>query len=356
MSVTGLSTLCSRTAFTHAKATFASRAGRDGENACDVDGGFANVVRIGNSLVGMTSDGIGTKMELAERVGRYDTLGFDLVAMVADDLAAMGIEPTNMTNILDVDRLDLPVVETLMRGLSQAAQKNNISVTGGELAELGRRVGGWGGGMHANWCSTAIGVVSSENNLITGRDLTPGHTIIALREYGFRSNGFTLARSILHETFGERWHAERVDNSSLTWGEALLQPSQIYCTYITALMKQNLKPSAVAHVTGGGIPANLGRVLRQKQLGARINNLFAPPEAMTKLMSLARLAPNEAYREWNMGNGMLVVVAPEYSEKALALAKTMGFEAQAAGTITAGPVVVEISMFNSTFTYENPGK
>jgi phosphoribosylformylglycinamidine cyclo-ligase len=356
VSVTNLSTLCSRTAYNHAKNTFVSRQGLDGANACDVEGGFANVVKIGNALIGITSDGIGTKMELAERVGRYDTLGFDLVAMVADDLAAMGIEPTNMTNVLDVNRLDLPVVDAMMRGLSQAALQNSISITGGELAELGKRVSGWGGGMHANWCSTAIGVVHSENDLITGREVAPEQTIITLREDGFRSNGFTMAREILYETFGERWHAEKVGASAETWGEALLKPSRIYCTYISRLIKENHKPTGIAHVTGGGIPANLGRVLKQNKLSATINNLFTPPDSMQKLMRFGRLAAHEAYREWNMGNGMLIVVPATSTNAALSIAAEMGFEAKVAGTITEGPVRVEISMFNETFSYENPGK
>ena len=100
--------------------------------------------------IGMTSDGIGTKIELAERTGIYNTIGFDLVAMVADDLAANGIETVNLSNILDVDFLDADIVDQLMEGLYKAAKFANITVTGGEIAELGSRIGGYGDRMHFN--------------------------------------------------------------------------------------------------------------------------------------------------------------------------------------------------------------
>jgi len=193
---------CSRAAFAWAQKTFKNRKGVSGAPILSVAGSFCNIMAFGDECIGMTSDGIGTKVEVAERVGKYDTLGFDLVAMVADDLAANGIEPVNLSNILDVDVLDHSIVDELMKGLHDAANFSGIAVTGGEIAELGNRVGGYGRKMHFNWCSTAIGVLPKGGKPITGKLIKPGDTVIALRNPGFRSNGFSLVRKALAGRFG----------------------------------------------------------------------------------------------------------------------------------------------------------
>jgi len=135
---------CSAIADDWARRTFSNREGRVGEPIARLRASFATGVQMGDSLVGITSDGIGTKCEGAERADRYSTLGFDLVAMVVDDLASSGFVPTSVSNILDVDRLDSSVIDAVMEGLHDAAVKAEVAVTGGEIAELGSRVGGWG--------------------------------------------------------------------------------------------------------------------------------------------------------------------------------------------------------------------
>ena len=150
----------SRNAYNWSKKTFANRAGKPGEPAQDLDGGFSNEIRFGTERLGISSDGIGTKIEVAERLNKYDTLGYDLIAMTADDLIAAGFVPTNLSNIIDVNHLDYDVVDQLMRGLHDAANFAQIAITGGEIAELGNRIGGWPGAkMNFNWCSTAIGIL-----------------------------------------------------------------------------------------------------------------------------------------------------------------------------------------------------
>ena len=157
-----LGNLCSKDAFGWAKKTFANRNNKAGAAALKVDGVFSNMLQFGNQRIGIASDGIGTKIELAERTGIYHTLGFDLVAMVADDLATAGFEPTNISNIIDVNRLDRNAINALMQGLNEACNYCNMSISGGEIAELGDRIGGFGAGMHFNWCSTAIGILPAQ--------------------------------------------------------------------------------------------------------------------------------------------------------------------------------------------------
>ncbi|MGC4116888.1 MAG: AIR synthase-related protein [Myxococcales bacterium] len=330
---------CSQTAYAWARRTFDAREGKPGALDRRLNASFASILSIAGKRVGVTSDGIGTKVEVAERTGLYATLGYDLLAMVADDLAANGIEPTNLTNILDVDRLDERVVDELMRGLSQACAENGVAVAGGEIAELGRRVGGWGQGMHFNWCATAIGVLpDSLERPIDGESCAAGDVVVAVRERGLRSNGFSLARSILEEAHGERWHEARCPATGGSWGEALLTPSRVCCTLVRSLVAEGVVPRGIAHVTGGGIPDKLGRVLKVARLGATIDKPFEAPAFVQELIAMGKVPARVAWRHWNMGNAMLLVLAQSTVERALAVA-ARGFEAQVAGQVEAGSVI-----------------
>jgi len=275
-----LGNLCSKDAFGWAKKTFPNRDNKEGAAALKVDGVFSNMLTFGDQRIGIASDGIGTKIELAERTGIYDTIGFDLVAMVADDLATAGFEPTNISNIIDVNRLDRPTINSLMKGLAEACNYCGMSISGGEIAELGNRIGGYGEGMHFNWCSTAIGVLPKElDTPFDGTAVKAGHKVIALKGDGFRSNGFSLIRRIMQASFGDNWHNEAYSETQ-TWGEVLLTPSLIFTPVITKMIKTGVKLSGVAHITGGGIIDNFQRVLKANSLGANLDNLFEPLEVM----------------------------------------------------------------------------
>lgn len=326
---------CSAHALGWAARTFAARAGRAGQVDPGLSGSFSSLVTIAGARIGITSDGIGTKVEVAERLGAYSTLGRDLVAMVADDLAANGFEPTDLSNVLDVDRLDEKVVGELSRGLSEAALAAGLSVAGGEIAELGSRVVGWGPGMHFNWSATAIGVLPDRlQRPIDGSACAPGDAILAVREEGLRSNGFSLARKILGEALGERWHEARCAGEGESWGEALLTPSRLCSPLVRSLLGAGVVPHGIAHVTGGGIPGKLGRVLRVRGLGARLAGLFEPPEFVRELVALGKVPARDAWRHWGMGNAMLLVVSLADVDRALAAAD--GVEVRVAGRVEAG--------------------
>ena len=346
----------SRNAYSWAKKTFATRVGLPGEPARGLDGGFSNEIRFGQERLGISSDGIGTKIELAERLDKYDTLGYDLVAMTADDLIAAGFVPTNLSNIIDVNTLDYAVVDELMRGLHDACQFSKIAITGGEIAELGSRIGGFAGAkMNFNWASTAIGVLHS--NLaqpLSGATAQAGDAVVALQSPSFRSNGYSLARKTLQRLFGDNWHQQPYDgpdaadpNEKLTansqqltaqkpatWGEALLAPSLIYAPGVAAVLDAGLPLRGAAHITGGGVADNFKRVL-QNGLGAVLNNLFPPLPAMQRLCEIGGISPETAYLYWNMGTGMLLVTAPEAADALVQQLAQSGYRAQVAGYLTA---------------------
>lgn len=324
-------------AFGWAQRTFGNRTGRLGLPVLGTGSFFANLMDFAGTTIAMTSDGIGTKVELAERTGVYDTLGFDLTAMVVDDLAAAGCEPVNVTNILDVDRVDPRVVDDLMRGLHDAAAVARVAVVGGEMAELGDRIGGWGSGMHFNWCATAIGVLPAGRPPLDGSRVASGDVVVALRSDGFRSNGFSLVRRVMAAAFGPDWHQEPFGDG--TWGRVLLTPSRIYAPLVVDLPAAGAGLTGVAHVTGGGVPRNLARLLRPTGLGARLDSLFPPHAPMRELMRRGRIRAEQAYRLWNMGNGMLLTVPPEGVDACLEAAAARGYPARVAGRVTTDPVI-----------------
>jgi len=329
-----LGNLCSKDAFDWAKTTFKNRQDKAGAIALKVDGVFSNMLIFGDQRIGIGSDGIGTKIELTERTGIYNTLGYDLVAMVADDLATAGFEPTSISNIIDVDKLDRSIINQLMEGLASACNFAGMSITGGEIAELGNRIGGFGDKMHFNWCSTAIGILPQNmEKPIDGSGVKPGQAVISLRSRGFRSNGYSLLRRTMQAVFGDNWHNEKYDESK-TWGEALLTPSLIYCPLISKIIASDIIPKGAAHITGGGIADNFRRVLKTTNCGAVLNNLFEPLELMQKVMEVGNISSEDAYLYWNMGNGMLLVVEENEVEELLRIAESAGYKARQAGYIT----------------------
>ncbi|WP_139925452.1 AIR synthase-related protein [Hymenobacter sp. DG01] len=344
----------SKNAYHWAQKTFSTRAGKPGEPAQDLAGGFSNEIRFGSERLGIGSDGIGTKIEVAERLDRYDTLGYDLIAMVADDLIVAGFVPTNLSNIIDVNTLNYEVVDELMRGLHDAAQFSQIAVTGGEIAELGNRIGGYPGAkMNFNWCSTAVGVLHpSLERPLSGANVRAGQAVVALRSPSFRSNGYSLARRALTKAFGEKWHEAPYEaaegneagsqqltaSNAKTWGEVMLAPSLIFSPGVAAVLDAGLPLHAAAHITGGGIADNFKRVLKNG-VGAELTNLFEPLPAMQQLAELAGITPQEAYLYWNMGNGMLLVTNEAQAEAVAETLRNHGYQAQVAGHITPEPGV-----------------
>lgn len=331
---------CSRNAYNWAKKTFDTRKGRHGEIGMKIDGAFSNALHFGAERIGISSDGIGTKIELAERMGIYDTLGFDLLAMTADDLVCAGFIPTNLSNILDVDVLDYAIVDQLMRGLHDAAIYTNIAVTGGEIAELGNRIGGYGRQMHFNWCATAIGTLHpSLSAPIDGSRIAVGDAVFAIQSPSFRSNGFSVARRVLESHFGADWHHEP-HNQGKKWGEILLNPSLICTPLVLHLLNSGIDIRGVAHITGGGIIDNFGRVLKVNRLGACLDSLFEPLDPMLVLMDKGALSPEKAYLYWNMGNALLFVVPSKQAEAVLSLvAPQKTYQVQVAGEITNTPII-----------------
>ena len=325
---------CSAIAYEAAKATFSSRKGMIGEPAVN-EGGFSGAMDMGDYYLVQNDDGVGTKIQIAEDTGKYDTMGYDLLAMVCDDAVCMGAETISISNTLDCNKADETKISGLMKGLEEACKKHKIVIPGGEIAELGDAVNGY------VWNATAIGIVE-KHKLITGESIKPGDKIIGLASDGFRSNGFSLVRYILKENLGDDWANQKYDDNK-TWGEAVLTPAKIYSSAVLEMhgrYKEEAKAElkGVVHVTGGGIEGNLKRVLKTSGFGAKITNLPEPHTLMLKLMEMGDVSKEEAYKTWNMGVGMIII--SNDTEKIKEICAAHDIKAEVLGEVQEGPIEI----------------
>jgi len=332
---------CSAILYEASRQTWPNRAGRIGEisSAEDSFGGLRFARLSGTDiLVQMNFDGIGTKVEVAERLNRHNTMAFDLFAMVCDDAAIRGLEPIHIGSVLDFRTVNADVVQALADGMVAAARAAGVAVINGELAELGERVGGYGPSAY-NWAATVLAVGKRERLLDTGR-VRAGQYLVAVREQGFRSNGFTLVRKAVMGYFGPRWHEQPWEGKTV--GEYVLTPSTIYTPLLVSLFGGfDAEPKgsliAAAHITGGGIPGKLGRCLKHSGCGALLDDLFEPVRMMLDLQKVGGISDRDAYQAWNMGQGLIIVT--DDPDSVLDEASRLGFEAKQAGTVIATPEI-----------------
>ncbi len=322
-----------------AKQTWQNRNGRLGEVIVPFDD-FSGVRGIDLSclapgtLANLNFDGIGTKVEIAERMNDHSTMAYDLLAMVCDDAVVRGAEPVLIGSVLDVRELlgkERSIVD-LLRGYVGAAKEANVAVINGEVAELGSRIVG-SADFNYNWCATALWFARKER-LLTGKEIIPADTIVALREDGFRSNGLTLARKIFSKVYGDQWHDTYFDQKKI--GHHLLLPSRMYTRAIVAMTGgYDLQPRAVVHglvhITGGGIPEKLGRALKYSGYGAVLDSLFTPCSAMWLAQGAGSIMDDTAYSTWNMGQGMFVITPDPGS--VITIAQEYAIDAKVVGRV-----------------------
>lgn len=334
----------SKAAYHNAKSTFASRQGLIGQ-PFTLEGGFSGALDMGDYLLIQNDDGVGTKLEIAERTGQYETLGEDLLCMVVDDAICVGAETISITNTFDVPAVDAKAIETLTGGLAKACQNEKVVFPGGEIAELGNALN------RMVWNATAVGLVKKDK-FITGQHIQPGHVIIGLKGRVIRSNGTSLARKICEDQFGENWH-EAPYSDTQTWGEVLLTPSKIFHRLLLDTVLGDFNSPAkfnihgLAHITGGGVPGNIPRIL-PSGMGATFDDLHQPHEAVKKLQQLGQVDESECYRTWHCGTAMMLVCDKEDAPAICAAINTQdsSVEAKIVGEVTDTSAIELISQFS----------
>lgn len=278
-----------------------------------------------NPVLVSSTDGVGTKLRLAIESGYHETIGIDLVAMCANDLVVMGAEPLFFLDYFATGKLDVAVAEKVITGIANGCAQAHCALIGGETAEMP--------GMYAakdyDLAGFCVGIVEKEE-IIDGRHIVPGDTLIALASSGPHSNGYSLIRHIiqnkkiiLEESLGSK-----------TLGQTLLEPTRIYVKSVLTLAKNKLLKGA-AHITGGGFIDNIPRILPDNCAAWIDCQSWKLPVIFGWLQEMGQISHYELRRTFNCGVGMIVCVPQAETERALSLLQAQGETAWVIGQVIA---------------------
>lgn len=300
---------------------FAGRPGETGAVHLDL-GYFANVIEIGGGQgLAVSTDGVGTKLLVAEMLEKYDTVGIDCVAMNVNDVLCVGARPLTLLDYIAVERADAGMLAALMDGLVRGAEEAGVSIAGGELAQVAELIRGYRPGSGFDLVGTAIGLVPLDR-LIVGEGIEDGDAVIGLGSTGIHSNGLTLARRALFEAAGYS-HDAHHDDLGRSVGEELLEPTRIYVRPVLALLQATDGVKALAHITGDGL-LNLLRV--RSEVGFTIDDPPEPQPIFRLIQRAGQVSDAEMYRVFNMGVGFCIVVAANRADGAVTALHDAGAE------------------------------
>lgn len=285
-----------------------------------------------------TTDGVGTKAYVASAAGRYNTIGIDLVAMCVDDLVCQGAEPLFMLDYISVHKLDPDRIEQLVVGVVEGCRQAGCALIGGEMAEHPAREDELDNQFEL--VGFAVGVVE-RSRLITGADVRPGDTLIGLPSPGLRSNGYSLARRLYFEVAKRGLDDPAWEGSSHSVAEELLLPSVIYTPAVRDMLAK-VEARAITHVTGGGIPGNLARVLPDKVDAVIDRSCWEQPPVFAELQRIGAVPDEEMAKVFNLGLGMIVAVRDRDATKAIDLLRTGGHRATVVGEVEKGDGLVRM--------------
>ena len=273
-------------------------------------GGIFDLKRAGyrDPVLVAATDGVGTKLKVAIETGRHDTIGIDLVAMSVNDLVVQGAEPLFFLDYYACGRLEPEIGAAVVAGISVGCRESGCALIGGETAEMP----GVYQGDDYDLAGFAVGAVERDA-LLPRADIVEGDVILGLSSSGVHSNGYSLVRKVIEKT-GLPWTAPAPFMPKQSLGEAILIPTRIYVKACLAAIRETDAVKGLAHITGGGFPDNIPRIL-PKGLGARIDLArVAVPAVFQWLASEGSIAESEMLRTFNCGIGMIVVASPEKAE------------------------------------------
>ena len=316
----------------------------------DIPWGFAGLYSLRNTplfdksyrnpvLVACT-DGVGTKIRLAQRMDKHDTVGIDLVAMSVNDLIVTGARPLFFLDYIACGKADKPKIEAIVRGVVDGCLQAQCALLGGETAEMP--------GMYApedyDLAGFAVGIVE-KSKILDGSAVHVGDNIIGVASSGLHSNGFSLVRKIVFETAKKEPNEIAPELGGKTIGETLLTPTRIYVKAVKEVLRRyKVKKAvkAIANITGGGIVENLPRVL-PKNCSAEIRaGSWTPPPVFGWLQALGDVSRDEMFRVFNMGIGMIFIASPVSTNAILRTLKRCGEKAFLIGTVVKGSGEVRV--------------
>lgn len=280
------------------------------------------------------TDGVGTKLRIAMLMEQHHTIGIDVVAMCVNDILAQGAEPLFFLDYLAVGKLKPEKVAQIVEGIAQGCKQAGCALIGGETAEMP----GFYGEEEYDVAGFAVGIVE-KSKVINGNDIQEGDKLIGLASSGLHSNGYSLVRKVLLEYKKMNLEQKFLD-SDHSLGQELLKPTKIYVRPVLKLL-ESFSIKGIAHITGGGLTENVPRIL-PPGLKARIRKGSWPvPAIFPFIQTQGQVPEEEMYRTFNMGIGLVLVVAAREEEKIFHFLKELGEQAFVIGEVTAGNRVVE---------------
>jgi phosphoribosylformylglycinamidine cyclo-ligase len=281
-------------------------------------------------LLATSTDGVGTKVAIAQQLDQHDTIGIDLTGMLVDDIVVCGAQPLFMTDYIACGRLVPERVAAIVSGIAAGCRQAGCALLGGETAEHP----GLLGPDDYDLAGAATGVVEADAVLGPER-VRPGDAVVAMASSGLHANGYSLARHVFSSLAG--WRLDRhVDELGRTLGEELLTPTRIYARDCLALAAaDNIDIHALAHITGGGLVANLARVLPRVLIPRLDRSTWTPPPVFELIGKLGGVSADELERTFNMGVGMVALVASADADHAVRLLSDRGVSAWIAGEVAA---------------------
>jgi phosphoribosylformylglycinamidine cyclo-ligase len=292
-------------------------------------GHYAAVLRLSEELaLAVCIDGVGSKTTVASMLDRYDTVGFDCVAMNVNDLVCVGARPVALVDYLGVNTLDERRAEAILRGLGAAAEEARIAIPGGEVAQLPEVIAP-GDHRAFDLVGTAVGTVHPDA-VIRGDAIGPDDALIGIGSSGIHSNGLTLARRVLLGNAGLRLD-EHLEVLGRTLGDELLTPTIIYVRAIVALWDAGIPTPGLAHITGDGL-TNLCRL--NERVGFVVDDLPQPQPIFGLIAEAGPVPPKEMHEVFNMGVGFVVVTPDDHAQRVVEVVASTGLAAQRIGRVT----------------------
>lgn len=276
-------------------------------------GHYAGMIEFGEHALVLCTDGVGSKVEIASEIKKWDTVGIDCIAMNVNDAICVGAEPLAFVDYLAIDDPIPEITKEIGKGLSKGAELSNISIIGGETASLPEVINGF------DLAGTCLAYVK-KTDIVTGEKIKPGDIIIGLSSSGIHSNGYTLARKVIQNT--NLFYSDKFPDSfypGKTIGEILLTPTRIYVKEIVELLKK-VKVHGIAHITGGGL-RNLPRL--NKNVKFVIDDPFEPQDIFKFLQNHGNIDDKEMYQTFNMGMGLVVIVSKKDVDEAIRILKKL---------------------------------